>query len=316
VIVAIAVIVVAWLVSVARGVDPWAPTPEALLHAGGSGAEGGRAWWRLLTAWTVHAGAVHVGFNVCLLMLVGPALERRVGHAITALTFVGGAVTAAAVSRWWSPYVLTVGASGAAFALAGGLIVRLVREHGTRRRWTIVALVAFLVVNTIAALVTATVDHVAHVAGLVAGAAIGAVIELRRAGPAIAVAVVVAVSAGAIALGPRPRQVAATLEAIDRLEVRYRELLASHVATDAALADAIRREVVEPLGALAGQLGDDTAMPGRLRGRLAAARRYLDARRLGLRLYVEYLETGRTELRDQIVEADHAARAALELLER
>src|SRR4029079_11293523 len=96
--------------------------------AGGSGGEGGRAWWRLLTAWTVHAGALHVGFNIGLLMLVGRALERGVGHAITALTFVGGAVAAAAVSRWWSPYVLTVGASGGAFALAGGLVGRRVRD--------------------------------------------------------------------------------------------------------------------------------------------------------------------------------------------
>jgi membrane associated rhomboid family serine protease len=319
----VAIIAVAWVISLARGADAWAPTAEALLRNGGSGGEGGRAWWRLLTAWTVHAGAVHVGFNICLWMLVGPALERRAGPAITAMTIAGGAVTAAAVSRWWSPYVLTVGASGAAFAMAGGLVVRLVRGRGEPRRWAVAGLIGFAIVNLVAAVATPTVDHVAHVAGLAAGAVIGGVIEIRRVGPAIAAAVVVAVSIAATVTASTPRSVGATLEAIDRIEVHYRGLIAARAGrpaadrtADAALAGAIRRDVEQPLGALAEQLADDTAMPGRLRGRLAAARRYLDARREGLRLYVEYLETGDTALRNRIVETDHAVDAALELLRR
>ena len=103
--------------------------------------------------------------------------------------------------------------------------------------------------------------------------------------------------------------------AIDAIEAHYRELIARPAASP-ALAAAIRNEVEQPLGALADQLGDDPSMPGRLRGRLAAARRYLDARRDGLRLYVQYLETGDTALRNRIVEADHAVDAALELLRR
>jgi hypothetical protein len=70
------------------------------------------------------------------------------------------------------------------------------------------------------------------------------------------------------------------------------------------------------LSTLASRLDDDLTMPGRLRGRLAAARRYLVARREGLALYVEYLETGDTSLRDRIVQSDHAVDAALELLGR
>lgn len=312
---AIAVVVIAWLISIARGADARAPDVAALLKAGGSGGDGGGAWWRLVTAWTVHAGAVHIGFNIGLLMLVGPALERRVGHAITALTFLGGAVAAAAVSRWASAYVLTVGASGGAFALAGGLVVRLLRDSRTARRYAVAGLILFAIGNVVAALTTPMIDHVAHVAGLAAGAAIGAIVEVRRVGPALAAALVVAVTAAALGTAPVARDVSGTLAAIDAIEAHYRELIA-RPSPNAALAAAIRTEVEQPLGALADQLGDDAAMPARLRGRLAAARRYLDARRAGLRLYVQYLETGDTALRNQIVDADHAVDAALELLRR
>lgn len=313
---ALAVILAAWLISLARGADPWAPTPTALLDAGGSGGEGGRAWWRLLTAWTVHAGALHVGFNLALVMLVGPALERRSGHAVAALTFLGGAVSAAAVSRWASPYVLTVGASGGAFALAGGLVVRLLRDSRTSRRYAVAGLILFAIGNVAAALTTPMIDHVAHVGGLAAGAAIGAVVEIRRFGPAIAAALVIAVTTAAAANAPAPRNVGATLAAIDAIESHYRDLIARGPTADARLAATIRSEVEQPLGALADQLADDPTMPARLRGRLAAARRYLDARRAGLRLYAQYLETGDSTLRNQIVEADHAVDAALELLRR
>jgi hypothetical protein len=249
-------------------------------------------------------------------MLVGPALERRAGHAVAALTFLGGAVTAAAVSRWWSPYVLTVGASGGAFALAGGLVVRLLRDSRTSRRYAVAGLILFAIGNTITALAAPMIDHVAHVGGLAAGAAIGAVVEIRRFGPAIAAALVIAVTSAAAANAPAPRDVGATLAAIDAIENHYRALIARGPIADARLAATIRSEVEQPLGALAGRLADDPTMPARLRGRLAAARRYLEARREGLRLYAQYLETGDSALRNRIVDSDHAVDAALELLRR
>ena len=322
--VAVAVVVVGWIVAVARGADPWSPSADDLVRAGGSGGDAGRAAWRLVTAWTVHAGALHLVFDVALLAAVGPALERRAGHATTALAIGAGAFTAAAVSRWWSAYTLSVGASGAAFALAAALAVRVVR---TRRdgsaRWAAIGIAAFAVANVVAAAVAPSIDHAAHAGGALAGLLVGGLIEIGRGGPVIGAVAAAALGLAAAGTAPAPADVGATLREIDALEVRYRTLLAERAAgpdhdraADAALAREIRAEVAAPLAELAADLAPGPEMPPRLRGRLAAAGAYLAARRDGLELYIRYLETGDTALRKAIVESDHRAQRALQALRR
>ena len=295
------------MIAVVGGVDPWRPAPATLVGLGGSGGPGAGEAWRLLTAWTVHAGAIHVGFDLLLIALVGPALERRVGSIPVAVAFLGGAVVAAATSRWWNPYVLSVGASGGAFALAAALGVRLIRQRPSGRL-AIAGLVAFAAANAIAAALAPAIDHAAHLGGALAGAAVGALAGRVW----IASGILVAATVAAVVTSAPPRDdLAAAVTAIDDLEGRYEELLANHPAEDAALAAAIRDRIVAPLDRIAARLADGGAPPSRPRARLAA---YLGARRASLDLYARYLETGDTALRNQIVDAEHAVRAALEQL--
>jgi rhomboid protease GluP len=86
-------------------------------------------WWRLLTACFVHASILHIGINLwCLwnLGLFGEPLLGRWGLVwVYILTGVTGNLLSAAESVLTRTDVVSVGASGAIFGIAGILIVLL-----------------------------------------------------------------------------------------------------------------------------------------------------------------------------------------------
>ena len=77
--------------------------------------------WRIVTSGFLHAGYLHLGFNMYALFIFGPAVQRAVGLAKTILIYAGGLFGGSAavlLFNWDSP---TLGASGAVLGLAGGL---------------------------------------------------------------------------------------------------------------------------------------------------------------------------------------------------
>ena len=80
-------------------------------------------YWRLITSGFLHAGLIHIAFNMYLLYILGTMLEPAIGRArFLALYFtslLGGSVGALLIN----PDSLTVGASGAVFGLMGGVVV-------------------------------------------------------------------------------------------------------------------------------------------------------------------------------------------------
>jgi membrane associated rhomboid family serine protease len=86
-------------------------------------------YWRLITSGFLHAGLIHIGFNMYLLYILGSMLEPSIGRArFLALYFtslLGGSLGALLLN----PDSLTVGASGAVFGLMGGAVV-IMRARG------------------------------------------------------------------------------------------------------------------------------------------------------------------------------------------
>ena len=76
--------------------------------------------WTVVTYMFVHAGFMHIFFNMLALYFFGPRLEVRLGgKRFLGLYFFSG-VTAALVSLVFTPYALIVGASGAVFGVLLG----------------------------------------------------------------------------------------------------------------------------------------------------------------------------------------------------
>lgn len=151
---------------------------------------------RLLSSTFVHAGAAHVFFNALSMVIFGPAVERLFARpGFWVIYAVGGALASLASLAWRTAqhpegYSISVGASGAIFALGGALLVaawRVRRRLAVGRARAMGAALLFLLGQGLAAGFTRNAtDNAAHAAGLVAGALLGMLVPLspRLGGPA------------------------------------------------------------------------------------------------------------------------------------
>jgi len=178
--------------------------------------------WRLLASTFVHAGLAHVFFNSLSMLIYGPAVERIFTRTAFWFVFAAGGVAGSLASLAWraardpAGFSISVGASGAIFALGGALLaaaVRLRARLAPGRARALGAAILFLVGQGFVAGFTRNgTDNAAHAAGLAAGLALGAALPLspRLGGSPRAIALVRVLGtlaalalAGALALAVR-----------------------------------------------------------------------------------------------------------------
>jgi len=175
-------------------------------------------WWRILTSSTIHVGVIHLAFNALLLWRLGELLEALLGTARHAALLVAGAVGGGAgvVAMAWltvatplaripllgtllatSPVSVTVGASGAVFALMGAAMAGY-RSRGIDPWRTEIG--GLVLINLILTLAVPYISVGGHVGGLVTGYAAGSFLLRPGATRAGAVPDAAFVTAAAIAL--------------------------------------------------------------------------------------------------------------------
>jgi membrane associated rhomboid family serine protease len=157
-------------------------------------------YYRLITSAFLHAGVMHILFNMFALAQIGPVLEHALGRArylsLYLLSALGGSVAAYLLAPPAQP---SVGASGAIFGLFGAYYV-VVRRLGGETG----PIVVLLAINLVITFTVPNIDWRAHVGGLVTGAVLAAAFAYAPRGPrqaslhagacvAVAVAFVVAV---------------------------------------------------------------------------------------------------------------------------
>lgn len=166
------------------GVSLSAPTLQQLLQWGANfGPLTLRGqWWRLVTYMFVHEGIFHIGFNMWCLWDLGALCESLYGPwTYLALYFISG-IAGGLASVGWHPTILSVGASGAIFGLAGALIASFKLGEFSLPRTAISpvlrSVVVFVAFNLFLGFVSTVTDNAAHLGGLLAGAMIGALVAL------------------------------------------------------------------------------------------------------------------------------------------
>ena len=143
----------------------------------------GGQWWRLVTSMFLHFGFFHLAFNMWALFNVGRVAEALFGSraflALYLLSGIGGSLASVLVH----PLAVSGGASGAIFGVAGGIIAAL----GLTRRGPgnevllgriLPSLVLFVLYNLVVGFRSTGIDNMAHLGGLVVGAAFGAAVAL------------------------------------------------------------------------------------------------------------------------------------------
>ncbi|MCC7078566.1 MAG: rhomboid family intramembrane serine protease [Acidimicrobiia bacterium] len=172
--------VVAFVLTLTAGnsIDDGALVPAAV-------TEGGQ-WWRLLTSMFLHAGLMHIAFNMFALWVLGSQLEVAIGPWwYLAVFFVAGLAGGVVYVALAAPFAPAVGASGAVFGLFGAVGVLAWRRRHTpqgRALWRNIAVL--LVINLVFTFAFPGIAWQAHVGGLVAGGALMAILDLVRHPPA------------------------------------------------------------------------------------------------------------------------------------
>ncbi|MGO9403226.1 MAG: rhomboid family intramembrane serine protease [Terriglobales bacterium] len=137
-------------------------------------------WWRLLTCVFIHGGLLHIGFNMWCLWDLGRLAESVYGHWTFAVVYLITGLAASLGSVIWNPVVLSVGASGAIFGIAGALIASFYLGEFSLPRaamgGTLRSLVVFVGFNLFFGRVVARTDNAAHIGGLLMGLLLGALI--------------------------------------------------------------------------------------------------------------------------------------------
>ncbi|WP_223881461.1 rhomboid family intramembrane serine protease [Nesterenkonia ebinurensis] len=160
--------------------------------------------WRMLTSAVLHhpTNVAHIGFNMLALWFVGRVMEPQIGRLRFAVLLVfsafGGsvAILLVAVLGLASPFVPTVGASGAVFGLFGALFV-LMRSSGASTG----GILALVGVNMVISFMVPNISWQGHLGGLVTGAAVAAVYAYLRGPRQRARQSLALVGLGAILLG-------------------------------------------------------------------------------------------------------------------
>ena len=322
---------------VARHVSAFAPTPDALVAWGadyGPLTTHGQ-WWRLVTATFVHIGLTHLLVNMFALFVIGRFTERLFGNAGFLVLYLLGGIAASLTSLSIHPTIVSAGASGAIFALYGGLIGFLLVRRSAMSYATATSLAlnaaGFVAFNLFYGLTKAHIDMAAHVGGLLAGVPIGAAMAFDPATTAGAerlwrsalvcifgAAILLPVARRIPVLDDWPREFASWLSLTRDTATRLNQLREKKDGDQAPapeqIADRIERQLVPPLDAERARLEKLRLLPEQQ----AVARKaiaYLTLQAEALRMAAQSERTGDAALNSQAsAKGDQAAEVLQSIL--
>jgi rhomboid protease GluP len=170
------------------------PSPRILFLLGASGAMpifGYGRWWTLLTASWLHAGILHIFFNVLWVRQLAPAIAELYGPARMVIIYVLSGVAGFALSSFagmylgWMPIPflrgstsITVGASASIFGLLGAAVCygrRSGSSHAARTG------LQYALVMGLFGLIFPGVDNYAHLGGFAGGYLAGLLLDPLKA---------------------------------------------------------------------------------------------------------------------------------------
>ncbi len=167
----------------------------------------GHEYWRLITGGFLHAGFLHIAFNMYLLYILGQMLEPALGSVRFGALYLASLLAGSFGALLVTPNSYTVGASGAVFGL---MAVAFVEQRARGIDPFQSGIGGLILINLVFSFVLSNISVGGHIGGLVGGAAAALALhaaERRRlplaaslAGPAL-VAVVSVLGAIAVSGG-------------------------------------------------------------------------------------------------------------------
>ncbi|WP_107943336.1 rhomboid family intramembrane serine protease [Metasolibacillus sp. FSL H7-0170] len=130
-------------------------------------------WWRMITSMFLHAGFLHILFNMFSLFLFGPELEKIAGKMrFLTIYFLAGIFGGIVTFVTQDADYASVGASGAIFGIIGafGGLLFYMRHVMPQLRQIILPIIVISVIMTF---LQPNINIASHLGGLVTGFALG-----------------------------------------------------------------------------------------------------------------------------------------------
>lgn len=164
----------------------WGMNGETLVRLGacfGPSLFLGHEWYRLVTAMFLHGGLIHIGFNMMVLMDLGPMVEDVYGSSRFLFLYVATGIASFAASAFAKGLgSFSVGASGAILGLVGLLIAITSKRGGAFMKELRSRLISWVVTIFAIGLLFSGLrtDNWAHLGGLAAGFLLGKLFQDRQ----------------------------------------------------------------------------------------------------------------------------------------
>ncbi len=137
--------------------------------------------WRLFTSMFLHGSVMHLAINMYSLYSVGSMVEILCGRkkylAIYLVCGLAGSVASVAFNTLRAHPGISIGASGAIFAIYGFFLVLMwLRKdliHPEARRQTLQSGAFFIAINLLLGFMSSGIDNAAHIGGLAGGIVAG-----------------------------------------------------------------------------------------------------------------------------------------------
>ncbi len=127
--------------------------------------------WRLITAIFLHGGLLHIGFNMWVLMDIGPMVEEMYGSARYLFLYVATGVAGYLLSS--SVGHFSVGASGSLLGLIGVLLAATTGRKSMAAQALRSALIRWLIYIAVLGFLFSGTDNYAHFGGVASGYVLG-----------------------------------------------------------------------------------------------------------------------------------------------
>lgn len=130
-------------------------------------------WYRLFTSMFLHFGLHHLLNNMVLLLFLGDMLEEITGKWKYLIIYLAGGVAGNILSLLvdcrTGSMAVSAGASGAVFAVIGGVFVVLIKNRGKAEQISASRLLFVIVLTIYHGFQSTGVDNAAHIGGVLGG---------------------------------------------------------------------------------------------------------------------------------------------------
>jgi len=133
--------------------------------------------WRFVTAVFLHSGLLHLGFNMWVLMDIGPMVEELYGSARFLFLYVATGVFGYITSSFFRNF--SVGGSGALLGLIGVMLAVTLGRKSETMRMLRGQIIRWLIYLAIFGLFFRGIDNYAHAGGFIAGFILGKIMADR-----------------------------------------------------------------------------------------------------------------------------------------